>query len=106
MKFGLFSNGQRHNPIARDTYREDIEEIILADELGMDAVEQRSEGLEDVSRRRSSADVVGTDVDDDLARVVRFDEKFVVLEGFRRGGPPESAVDDSQVREIGRESSP
>lgn len=35
MKFGLFSNGQRHNPIARDTYREDIEEIILADELGM-----------------------------------------------------------------------
>ncbi len=35
MDFGLFSNGQRYNEIARDTYREDMDEVILADELGM-----------------------------------------------------------------------
>ena len=34
MQFGVFSNGQRHNQIARDTYDEDLREIILADALG------------------------------------------------------------------------
>jgi alkanesulfonate monooxygenase SsuD/methylene tetrahydromethanopterin reductase-like flavin-dependent oxidoreductase (luciferase family) len=38
MKIGVFSNGQRHNQIARDTYQEDIEEIVLADEIGMSEV--------------------------------------------------------------------
>src|SRR4051794_18924121 len=35
MKFGVFSNGTRHNQIARISYDEDLEEIILADRLGM-----------------------------------------------------------------------
>ena len=35
MQFGLFSNGQRRNAIARTTYMEDLDEIVLADELGM-----------------------------------------------------------------------
>lgn len=35
MKFGLFSNGQRHNDVAKITYQEDLDELILADELGM-----------------------------------------------------------------------
>lgn len=35
MQFGLFSNGERHNPIAKTTYDEDLAEIILADELGI-----------------------------------------------------------------------
>ncbi len=34
MDFGLFSNGQRYNEIARDTYAQDLDEVILADELG------------------------------------------------------------------------
>jgi alkanesulfonate monooxygenase SsuD/methylene tetrahydromethanopterin reductase-like flavin-dependent oxidoreductase (luciferase family) len=35
MEFGLFSNGERHNAVAKETYAQDLEEIILADELGM-----------------------------------------------------------------------
>ena len=35
MQFGLFSNGQRRNRVARTTYLEDLDEIVLADELGM-----------------------------------------------------------------------
>ena len=35
MQIGLFSNGQRSNPIAKDTYDEDLREVILADELGI-----------------------------------------------------------------------
>jgi alkanesulfonate monooxygenase SsuD/methylene tetrahydromethanopterin reductase-like flavin-dependent oxidoreductase (luciferase family) len=35
MEFGLFSNGERGRPIARDTYDEDLQEIVFADELGM-----------------------------------------------------------------------
>ncbi len=35
MEFGLFSNGERGRAIARDTYEEDLQELILADELGM-----------------------------------------------------------------------
>jgi alkanesulfonate monooxygenase SsuD/methylene tetrahydromethanopterin reductase-like flavin-dependent oxidoreductase (luciferase family) len=35
MEFGLFSNGERGRPIARDTYEEDLQEIVLADTLGM-----------------------------------------------------------------------
>ncbi len=34
MQFGVFSNGQRRNQIAADSYDEDLEELILADELG------------------------------------------------------------------------
>ncbi len=35
MQFGLFSeSGHRHNPIAATTYQEDVDEIVLADELG------------------------------------------------------------------------
>jgi hypothetical protein len=34
MQFGLFSNGERHNPIAKTTYDEDLAEVILADEIG------------------------------------------------------------------------
>src|ERR1700761_9511073 len=36
MKFGLFSNGQRRNTVAKTSYQEDLDEIILADELGVD----------------------------------------------------------------------
>ena len=36
MKFGLFSNGQRRNAVAKISYEEDLQEIILADELGID----------------------------------------------------------------------
>jgi alkanesulfonate monooxygenase SsuD/methylene tetrahydromethanopterin reductase-like flavin-dependent oxidoreductase (luciferase family) len=36
MKFGLFSNGQRRNALARDSYEEDLQEIILADQLGIE----------------------------------------------------------------------
>ena len=35
MQFGLFSNGQRRNMVARTSYLEDLDEITLADELGM-----------------------------------------------------------------------
>lgn len=35
MQFGLFSNGQRRNAVARTTYLEDLDEVVLADELGM-----------------------------------------------------------------------
>ncbi len=34
MEFGLFSNGERGRDIARDTYQEDLDELILADRLG------------------------------------------------------------------------
>ncbi len=37
MKFGLFSeSGHRRNAVAADTYTQDIDEIVLADELGFD----------------------------------------------------------------------
>ena len=36
MEFGLFSNGERGNAIAQATYDEDMEEVVYADELGMD----------------------------------------------------------------------
>jgi alkanesulfonate monooxygenase SsuD/methylene tetrahydromethanopterin reductase-like flavin-dependent oxidoreductase (luciferase family) len=35
MQFALFSNGQRRNPIARTSYDDDLEEIVLADQLGI-----------------------------------------------------------------------
>jgi alkanesulfonate monooxygenase SsuD/methylene tetrahydromethanopterin reductase-like flavin-dependent oxidoreductase (luciferase family) len=35
MKFGLFSNGQRRNALATTSYQEDLDEIILADSLGV-----------------------------------------------------------------------
>lgn len=35
MEFGLFSNGERGNPIAQVTYDEDLAEVVLADGLGM-----------------------------------------------------------------------
>ena len=36
MKFGLFSNGYRMRPVARDSYDADLHEVITADRLGMD----------------------------------------------------------------------
>lgn len=36
MRFGLFSNGQRRNAVAKVSYDEDLQEIILADQLGID----------------------------------------------------------------------
>jgi limonene 1,2-monooxygenase len=36
MRFGLFSNGQRRNEVAKTSYDDDLAEIILADELGID----------------------------------------------------------------------
>jgi len=36
MRFGLFSNGQRRNAVAKISYEEDLQEIILADQLGID----------------------------------------------------------------------
>jgi alkanesulfonate monooxygenase SsuD/methylene tetrahydromethanopterin reductase-like flavin-dependent oxidoreductase (luciferase family) len=35
MQIGLFSNGQRHNELAKVSYQEDLDELILADQLGM-----------------------------------------------------------------------
>jgi alkanesulfonate monooxygenase SsuD/methylene tetrahydromethanopterin reductase-like flavin-dependent oxidoreductase (luciferase family) len=35
MQIGLFSNGERHNQVAKVTYDEDLAEVILADELGL-----------------------------------------------------------------------
>ena len=35
MHIGIFSNGTRHNKIAKTTYDEDLHEIIVADRLGM-----------------------------------------------------------------------
>ncbi len=35
MQFGLFSNGQRRNAVARTSYLEDLDEVVLADGLGM-----------------------------------------------------------------------
>ena len=35
MQFGLFSNGERQNQVAKITYDEDLAEVILADELGI-----------------------------------------------------------------------
>jgi alkanesulfonate monooxygenase SsuD/methylene tetrahydromethanopterin reductase-like flavin-dependent oxidoreductase (luciferase family) len=34
MKFGIFSNGLRHNKVAADSYDEDLAEIVAADRLG------------------------------------------------------------------------
>jgi limonene 1,2-monooxygenase len=34
MKFGIFSNGLRHNNVAADSYDEDLAEIVAADRLG------------------------------------------------------------------------
>jgi alkanesulfonate monooxygenase SsuD/methylene tetrahydromethanopterin reductase-like flavin-dependent oxidoreductase (luciferase family) len=36
MKLGIFSNGQRHNQIAADSYEQDMLELIAADELDFD----------------------------------------------------------------------
>ncbi len=36
MRFGLFSNGQRRNGVAKISYEEDLQEVILADALGID----------------------------------------------------------------------
>lgn len=36
MRFGLFSNGQRLNEVARISYDEDLYEVVLADKLGFD----------------------------------------------------------------------
>ena len=36
MRFGLFSNGQRRNAVAKTSYEEDLQEVILADALGID----------------------------------------------------------------------
>jgi alkanesulfonate monooxygenase SsuD/methylene tetrahydromethanopterin reductase-like flavin-dependent oxidoreductase (luciferase family) len=36
MRFGLFSNGQRRNTVAKTSYEEDLQEVILADQLGID----------------------------------------------------------------------
>lgn len=36
MKFGLFSNGYRMRPVARDSYEEDLHEVVTADRLGFD----------------------------------------------------------------------
>jgi alkanesulfonate monooxygenase SsuD/methylene tetrahydromethanopterin reductase-like flavin-dependent oxidoreductase (luciferase family) len=38
MKIGLFSNGTRHNKIAKLSYDEDLHEIVVADQLGMSEV--------------------------------------------------------------------
>ena len=35
MEFGLFSNGERGNPVAKMTYDEDLAEVVHADSLGM-----------------------------------------------------------------------
>jgi alkanesulfonate monooxygenase SsuD/methylene tetrahydromethanopterin reductase-like flavin-dependent oxidoreductase (luciferase family) len=35
MRIGLFSNGERSNQIAKTTYDEDLAEVVLADELGV-----------------------------------------------------------------------
>ena len=35
MHIGLFSNGERHNQVARISYEEDLQEVIVADELGI-----------------------------------------------------------------------
>ena len=35
MKIGLFSNGTRHNSIAKFSYADDLYEIVAADRLGM-----------------------------------------------------------------------
>ena len=35
MEFGLFSNGERGNPVAKSTYDEDLEEVVFADEIGL-----------------------------------------------------------------------
>ena len=36
MRFGLFSNGQRRNQIAKLSYEDDLQEVILADQLGIE----------------------------------------------------------------------
>jgi hypothetical protein len=35
MEFGIFSNGERTNQLAADTYYEDVYEIVTADKLGL-----------------------------------------------------------------------
>ncbi len=38
MKFGLFSMGEHHGRVPRDAYAEDLDEIVLAEQLGWDEV--------------------------------------------------------------------
>jgi phosphoribosylpyrophosphate synthetase len=35
MEFGIFSNGERTNQLAAETYDEDVYEIVTADKLGL-----------------------------------------------------------------------
>ena len=35
MEFGIFSNGERANQLAADSYDEDLYEIVVADKLGL-----------------------------------------------------------------------
>ncbi len=51
MQFGLFSNGERQNQVAKITYDEDLAEVILADELGLaGGVDQRARNLRQLPR--------------------------------------------------------
>jgi alkanesulfonate monooxygenase SsuD/methylene tetrahydromethanopterin reductase-like flavin-dependent oxidoreductase (luciferase family) len=54
MRFGLFSNGERHNHIAADSYDEDLWEIRVADRLGFEEV-WVSEHVADTSGDRPDA---------------------------------------------------
>lgn len=54
MEFGLFSNGERHNPIAADTYDEDLWEIVIGDRLGFQEA-WVSEHVADTSGSRADA---------------------------------------------------
>ena len=74
--------------------------------VGMDSVEQSGEGFENVVGGCAAADVIGTHVDDDLARLMGFDEDVVVFEGFFGGGASEAAVDNAQAGEIGGQGFP
>ncbi len=51
MKFGLFSMGEHHGRVPRDAYAEDLDEIVLAEQLGWDEVwigEHHMNGREEV----------------------------------------------------------
>ena len=50
MDFGLFSNGERTNKVAAETYDEDLAEVMLADRLGFARHDRLPDSLSRLTR--------------------------------------------------------
>ena len=55
MQFALFSNGQRRNSVAKVSYDDDLDEIILADNWHRGGLDQRARGVRDLPCARPAS---------------------------------------------------